>query len=57
MSGEKRTWQRDLKDGGSEALKGKVKQDADVLLKDGGNQTRGIKTQLYFAKDMEGQKP
>ena len=44
---KKKTWQRERKDGGSEALKSKVKQDADVLLKDGGNQTRGIKTVIF----------
>lgn len=44
---KKKTWQRELKDEGNEALKGKVKQDADVLLKDGGNQTRGIKTVIF----------
>lgn len=37
----------------NEALKERSKQSAVVLLKDGGNQTRGIKT-VTFAKDMEG---
>lgn len=44
---KKKTWQRELKDESNEALKGKVKQDAVVLLKDGGNQTRGIKTVTF----------
>lgn len=44
---KKKTWQRELKDESNEALKRKVKQDAVVLLKDGGNQTRGIKTVTF----------